>query len=68
MNFTRAQKKSLNQSYRIKYSRYNRVLFARRIWKEKKIFKENVKGKKNVVLSCHCHNDLGMAKQTQLQG
>jgi hypothetical protein len=26
-----------------------------------KYLKENVKGIENVVLSCHCHNDLGMA-------
>jgi 2-isopropylmalate synthase len=26
-------------------------------------FKENVKGIENVILSCHCHNDLGMATQ-----
>ena len=26
-----------------------------------KYLKENVKGIENVILSCHCHNDLGMA-------
>jgi 2-isopropylmalate synthase len=26
-----------------------------------KYLRENVKGIENVILSCHCHNDLGMA-------
>lgn len=30
--------------------------------------KENVKGIENVILSCHCHNDLGMATANSIAG
>ena len=30
--------------------------------------KENVKGIENVILSCHCHNDLGMATANSISG
>lgn len=33
-----------------------------------KYLKENVKGIENVVLSCHCHNDLGMATANSIAG
>ena len=33
-----------------------------------KYLKENVKGIDNVVLSCHCHNDLGMATANSIAG
>jgi 2-isopropylmalate synthase len=33
-----------------------------------KYLKENVKGIENVVLSCHCHNDLGMATKNSISG
>ena len=33
-----------------------------------KYLKENVKGIENVVLSCHCHNDLGMATANSISG
>ena len=33
-----------------------------------KYLKENVKGIENVILSCHCHNDLGMATANSLAG
>jgi 2-isopropylmalate synthase len=29
---------------------------------------ENVKGIENVILSCHCHNDLGMATANSIAG
>jgi 2-isopropylmalate synthase len=44
------------------------VLFARRIWCENKYLRENVKGIENVILSCHCHNDLGMATANSIAG
>lgn len=33
-----------------------------------KYLKDNVKGIENVVLSCHCHNDLGMATANSIAG
>lgn len=33
-----------------------------------KYLRENVKGIENVVLSCHCHNDLGMATANSIAG
>jgi len=33
-----------------------------------KYLKENVKGIDNVILSCHCHNDLGMATANAIAG
>ncbi len=33
-----------------------------------KYLKENVKGIENVVLSCHCHNDLGLATANSIEG
>ena len=33
-----------------------------------KYLKENVKGIDNVILSCHCHNDLGMATANSISG
>ena len=33
-----------------------------------KYLKENVKGIQNVILSCHCHNDLGMATANSIAG
>ena len=33
-----------------------------------KYLKENVKGIDNVILSCHCHNDLGMATANSIAG
>lgn len=33
-----------------------------------KYLRENVKGIDNVVLSCHCHNDLGMATANSISG
>ncbi|MDP5198878.1 2-isopropylmalate synthase [Flavobacterium sp. DG2-3] len=33
-----------------------------------KYLKENVKGIENVTLSCHCHNDLGMATANSIAG
>jgi 2-isopropylmalate synthase len=33
-----------------------------------KYLKENVKGIENVILSCHCHNDLGMATANSIAG
>jgi 2-isopropylmalate synthase len=33
-----------------------------------KYLKENVKGIENVTLSCHCHNDLGMATANSISG
>ncbi len=33
-----------------------------------KYLKENVKGIENVVISCHCHNDLGMATANSIAG
>jgi 2-isopropylmalate synthase len=33
-----------------------------------KYLKENVKGIENVILSCHCHNDLGMATANAVSG
>ena len=33
-----------------------------------KFLKENVKGIDNVILSCHCHNDLGMATANAIAG
>ncbi|TRX42925.1 2-isopropylmalate synthase [Flavobacterium restrictum] len=33
-----------------------------------KYLKENVKGIENVILSCHCHNDLGMATANSVAG
>ena len=33
-----------------------------------KYLKENVKGIENVILSCHCHNDLGMATANSISG
>ena len=33
-----------------------------------KYLKENVKGIDNVILSCHCHNDLGMATANSILG
>tara|TARA_R110002033_G_scaffold70640_5_gene122203 strand:- start:14118 stop:15287 length:1170 start_codon:yes stop_codon:yes gene_type:complete len=33
-----------------------------------KYLRENVKGIENVVLSCHCHNDLGMATANSISG
>jgi 2-isopropylmalate synthase len=33
-----------------------------------KYLKENVKGVDNVVLSCHCHNDLGLATANSIAG
>ncbi len=33
-----------------------------------KYLKENVKGIENVILSCHCHNDLGMATAKSIAG
>jgi 2-isopropylmalate synthase len=34
----------------------------------KSILRENVKGIENVILSCHCHNDLGMATANSIAG
>jgi 2-isopropylmalate synthase len=33
-----------------------------------KYLKENVKGIENVILSCHCHNDLGLATANSIAG
>lgn len=33
-----------------------------------KYLKENVKGIENVIISCHCHNDLGMATANSISG
>lgn len=33
-----------------------------------KYLKDNVKGIENVILSCHCHNDLGMATANSISG
>lgn len=33
-----------------------------------KYLKENVKGIENIILSCHCHNDLGMATANSIAG
>ncbi|MBT8260765.1 MAG: 2-isopropylmalate synthase [Bacteroidia bacterium] len=33
-----------------------------------KFLKENVKGIENVILSCHCHNDLGLATANSIEG
>ncbi len=33
-----------------------------------KYLKENVKGIENVIISCHCHNDLGMATANSVAG
>lgn len=33
-----------------------------------KYLKDNVKGIENVILSCHCHNDLGMATANSIAG
>ena len=33
-----------------------------------KYLKENVKGIENVILTCHCHNDLGMATANSIAG
>jgi 2-isopropylmalate synthase len=33
-----------------------------------KYLQENVKGIENVILSCHCHNDLGMATANSISG
>jgi len=33
-----------------------------------KYLKENVKGIENVIISCHCHNDLGMATANSIAG
>lgn len=33
-----------------------------------KYLKENVKGIENVVISCHCHNDLGLATANSIAG
>ena len=33
-----------------------------------KYLKENVKGIENVILSCHCHNDLGLATSNAVSG
>ncbi len=33
-----------------------------------KYLKENVRGIENVILSCHCHNDLGMATANSISG
>lgn len=33
-----------------------------------KYLKENVKGIENVIISCHCHNDLGMATANSITG
>jgi 2-isopropylmalate synthase len=33
-----------------------------------KYLKENVKGIDNVIISCHCHNDLGMATANSISG
>lgn len=33
-----------------------------------KYLRENVKGIENVILSCHCHNDLGMATANSVSG
>lgn len=33
-----------------------------------KFLKENVKGIENVILSCHCHNDLGLATANSIAG
>jgi len=33
-----------------------------------KYLKENVKGIENVILSCHCHNDLGLATANSIEG
>jgi 2-isopropylmalate synthase len=33
-----------------------------------KYLRENVKGIENVILSCHCHNDLGMATANSISG
>lgn len=33
-----------------------------------KYLKENVKGIDNVILSCHCHNDLGLATANSIEG
>jgi 2-isopropylmalate synthase len=33
-----------------------------------KYLRENVKGIENVILSCHCHNDLGMATANSIAG
>lgn len=33
-----------------------------------KYLRENVKGIENVILSCHCHNDLGMATANSIEG
>ncbi len=36
--------------------------------KKIKYLTQNVKGIENVILSCHCHNDLGMATANTIQG
>lgn len=36
--------------------------------KKIKYLKENVKGIKNITLSCHCHNDLGLATANAIAG
>jgi 2-isopropylmalate synthase len=41
---------------------------TRRIWCKIKYLRENVKGIENVILSCHCHNDLGMATANSIAG
>lgn len=33
-----------------------------------KYLRENVKGSENVILSCHCHNDLGLATANSISG
>ena len=39
-----------------------------RIWSKNKVPKENVKGIDKAILSCHCHNDLGLATANSIEG
>ena len=50
-----------------KYSRHNWLLFARRIWRKNKIFKRKWDIDK-AIISCHCHNDLGLATANSISG
>ena len=38
------------------------------IWRKIKFLKENVKGIDKAILSCHCHNDLGLATANSIEG
>jgi 2-isopropylmalate synthase len=44
------------------------AIVCRNMVQKIKYLHENVKGIENVILSCHCHNDLGMATANSISG